>query len=74
MREIKTVVAIVAISIGTSIITASAVTILGCYSFKIYIEKELARILDEEYEFTKEHVEKVIEMAKDSIKKAYSNK
>lgn len=62
------------ISMATSLIVAAIVTFLGCYSFKIYIEREVNRILDEEGIQIEEHVIEVIGMAKKSIRDAYLNK
>ncbi len=51
------------ISVVVSIITAAFVVFIGCCSFKIYMEREIGDI-----------GEKMIELAKESIRNAYSNK
>ena len=66
----KTKITII-ISAATSIIVAAFITILGCYGFKVYIEKEVNRILDEEGMRTEKHILEVIELAKKSIRNAH---
>ena len=62
------------ISMATSLVVAAFVTILGCYGFKFYIEKEVNPMLDEEGLRTEEHVLEVIAQAKESIRNASINK
>lgn len=69
-----TVMATVIISIATSLVVAALVTILGCYGFKVYIEREINRILDEEGLRTEKHVLEMINLAKKSIRNTHLNK
>lgn len=62
------------ISIATSLVVAALVTIWGCYKFKVYIESEINRILDEEGVRTETHVLEMIERAKCLIRNAHSDK
>lgn len=55
-------------------IVAAVIAILGCYGTKIYIEKEVNRILDEEGMRTEEHVLEMIETAKKLIGDTCVNK
>lgn len=68
------VIITIIISAATSLIVAAIITFLGCYGFKVYIEREVNRILDEEGLQTEKHVLDVIDLAKRSIRDAYSNK
>ena len=63
VREIGTVIVVAIISVAISIITAASVTILGCCSFRVYMEREINRV-----------GEVIIEQAKKSIRDAYLNK
>lgn len=62
------------ISIATSLVVAALVTILGCYGFKIYIEREINRILDENDSIIDKYIAGVIELVKNSIRDAHIDK
>lgn len=68
------VITTIIISCATSMIVAAVIAILGCYGTKIYIEKEVNRILDEEGMRTEEHVLEMIETAKKLIGDTCVNK
>lgn len=59
----QTVIMAAAISVTASIITSVFVTVLGCCSFRFYMEKEWNRVGEE-----------MIELVKESIRDAYRNK
>lgn len=59
----QTVIVAAVISVATSIITAAFVTVLGCCSFRAYMEREIDHVGDV-----------IIEQAKRSIRDAYLNK
>ncbi len=46
----------IAISTVTSIITAAFITIIGCWLFRNWMEKEMNRMLDEEGIRTDKHI------------------
>lgn len=68
------VITTIIISVATSLVVAALVTTLGCYGFKVYIERQINRILDENDSIIDEHVQEVIELAKESIRNAHINK
>lgn len=56
------IIAAAIISAGVSIITAAFVTLLGCCSFRVYMEREIDHIGKE-----------IIDLAKESIRNTHFN-
>lgn len=71
---IQIAIKIITISIVVSIITAAIITIIGCWLFRNWVEKEMNRMLDEEGMRTNKFIMEMNAAMMESIRNAYFQK